>query len=75
MRARLVLTMGAVTLLAGPAGAARADATINGHNCAGAIVSSVAGPGFGAGVSAAAHAQLVDNFGFANCGAPPRQNP
>jgi hypothetical protein len=54
---------------------AAAGPTPNDHNCAGAVVSQLAGPGFGSLVSSAAHQQLVDNFGFANCGAPPRNNP
>jgi hypothetical protein len=45
------------------------------HNCAGAVVSSVAGPGFGQGVKGAAQAQLVDNFGLRNCGMAQGQNP
>lgn len=59
----------------GEGGPASADPAGNGHNCAGAIVSSVAGPGFGEAVSAAAQAQVVDNFGFANCGQTDRNNP
>lgn len=48
------------------------------HNCAGAVSSTLAqalGPGFGAAVSDAAQSQLVDNFGFRNCGAANGQNP
>jgi len=45
------------------------------HNCAGAVTSSLAGPGFGQVVAFFAHQQAVDNFGFANCGDTPRQNP
>lgn len=45
------------------------------HNCAGAITSSVAGPALGPAVAAAAQAQVVDNFGFANCGETSGQNP
>jgi hypothetical protein len=56
-------------------GGAAAGPTPNDHNCAGVAVSQGAGPGFGSSVSSAAHLQLVDNFGFANCGAPPRNNP
>lgn len=47
----------------------------NGHNCAGVVVSGSAGPGFGQVVSAAAHAQLVDNVGLADCGQTNRNNP
>jgi hypothetical protein len=67
---------GTIALVVTGTGMAAADPpAINGHNCAGAIVSELAGPGFGQAVSTAAHAQAVDNFGFANCGAPPRKNP
>jgi hypothetical protein len=45
------------------------------HNCAGTVVSSLAGQGFGQAVSSLAHQQLVDNLGLADCGAPPRNNP
>jgi hypothetical protein len=55
--------------------AATADPPRNGHNCAGLVVSDSAGPGFGLAVSAAAHQQLVDNFGLANCGQDNRNNP
>jgi hypothetical protein len=68
-----LIAFGAASLalvLAPPAGAEGED-----HNCAGAFVSSLAGPGFGGAVSSAAHLQLVDNFGLANCGLPPRNNP
>ena len=47
----------------------------NGHNCAGVVVGSLAGPGFGGTVAAAAHAQAVDNSGLANCGNTERKNP
>jgi hypothetical protein len=67
---------GAIALVLSATGTAAADPpTFNGHNCAGAIVSELAGPGFGEAVAGAAHEQVVDNFGFANCGQPPRQNP
>ena len=56
-------------------GPVKADPPNNGHDCAGAFVSNNAGPGFGQGVSDAAHNQQVDNFGVADCGQPPRQNP
>lgn len=76
MRKRLMtgLLAGAVAtlLVVGPAAA---DPQPNGHNCAGFVVSGAAAPGFGTGVAAAAQLQGVDNFGLANCGAPPRQNP
>jgi hypothetical protein len=57
-----------------PAGAAEGDD----HNCAGAGSSSAAqalGGAFGSVVASFADQQLVDNFGLANCGAPPRSNP
>jgi hypothetical protein len=63
----------ALVLGAGPASAD--PSAVNGHNCAGAVVSTVAGPGFGATVAEAAQAQVVDNLGLANCGQPPRRNP
>jgi hypothetical protein len=64
------LIAAAVLLGPTPAGAQGED-----HNCAGALTSSLAGPGFGAGVSFFAYLQAVDNFGLANCGDAPRQNP
>jgi hypothetical protein len=64
-----------IAALGGAASRAAAGPTQNDHNCAGFNVSQGAGPGFGSVVSGAAHLQLVDNFGFANCGAPPRNNP
>ena len=45
------------------------------HNCAGAVTSSLAGPGFGDLVAFYAHLQFVDNFGLANCGDTEGQNP
>ena len=48
---------------------------LNENNCAGAITSSLAAPGFGHLVASFAHAQLVDNFGLASCGDNPRNNP
>ena len=48
---------------------------VNDHNCAGAVVSSLAGPGFGAQVASLAQLQVVDNLGLANCGDTSRQNP
>ncbi len=71
---RLLIALAASAALT-TASAASAVAQGEDHNCAGATVSSLAGPGFGTGVSGAAQLQAVDNFGFANCGAPPRQNP
>jgi len=47
----------------------------SGHNCAGVVVSSLAGPGFGAQVAQLAQLQAVDNLGLADCGENPRQNP
>ncbi len=47
----------------------------NDHNCSGTVVSSLAGPEFGPLVAGFAQAQLVDDFGFANCEQPPRSNP
>ena len=62
---------GIVLAMAGPAWAGPADD----HSCAGTTVSSLAGPGFGGGVSTAAQGQLVDNFGLADCGQTNRNNP
>lgn len=45
------------------------------HNCAGEVVSSLAGAGFGQLVSTLAQAQLVDNLGLADCGQEHRNNP
>jgi hypothetical protein len=62
--------------LALAAGTASAGPPIpNEHNCAGTAVSGLADPSFGSVVSSAAQAQSVDNFGLANCGQPPRENP
>jgi hypothetical protein len=48
----------------------------NSHNCAGAAVSLLAGPGFGQDiVSPAAHGQSVDNFDLADCNQDNRNNP
>jgi hypothetical protein len=71
------IAIGAVIVALAFAAPAAADppSPPNGHNCAGVIVSSVAGPGFGQVVSSFAHQQTVDNLGFANCGQPPRNNP
>ncbi len=54
---------------------ALAAPSLNNRNCAGTVVSSVAGPGFGPSVASTAEAQGVDNLGLANCGQPPRRNP
>lgn len=75
---RVVVVLGSsVLFLLGAVGVASANEAPppNGHNCAGAVVSESAGPGFGQAVSAAAHAQFVDNFGLANCGQDNRNNP
>src|SRR4051812_746976 len=63
-----------IMALAGPVWAQEGP-TPNGHNCAGTVVSSSAGPGFGQIVSDAAHQQAVDNFNLANCGNTERKNP
>jgi hypothetical protein len=68
-----ILTIAALGAAAG--GAAAGTPSDDPHNCAGAMVSQLAEPGFGSVVSGAAHQQLVDNFGFANCGETPRKNP
>jgi hypothetical protein len=65
----------AASFIIAPAASASADPAVNGHDCAGLVVSSLAGPGFGAVVSAAAHDQLVDNLGLADCGQTNRNNP
>ena len=52
-----------------------ADPEFNDHNCAGAVTSGGAAPGFGEAVAGFAHLQLVDNFPFANCGDKNGQNP
>jgi len=54
---------------------AAADPVENYHNCAGADTTFFSGPGFGQIVAAFAQAQLVDNFGSANCGETNRKNP
>jgi hypothetical protein len=72
-KAILTAVIVAAAVTAAPAGAEVPPP--NGHNCAGVLVSGVAGPGFGVIVSTAAHFQAVDNFGLANCGQPPRKNP
>jgi hypothetical protein len=75
MLRRATVTILAIAALGGAAGAAAAGPTPNGHNCAGVVVSGAAGPGFGSDVAVAAHAQRVDNFGFANCFQDHRNNP
>jgi hypothetical protein len=63
-------------LFSGIAGPALAQPTPGpSHNCAGAVTSSLAGPGFGQLVAGFAHLQLVDNFGLANCGNTSGNNP
>jgi hypothetical protein len=69
----LTVVVVAAAVTAAPAGADGPPP--NDHNCAGVLVSGVAGPVFGQIVSTAAHFQAVDNFGLANCGQPPRNNP
>lgn len=69
------LTVMIAGLSAATATSASAAPPPNGHDCAGDVVSSSAGPGFGAAVSDAAHAGLVDNFGLADCGQTNRNNP
>lgn len=72
----LMLAVFAGGIVAATAGTSSASPPApNGHNCAGSVVSTSAGPGFGTAVSTAAQLQLVDNFGLANCGQPPRRNP
>jgi hypothetical protein len=68
---RTFVVLGSVALLwlGATGGVASADPRQppNGHNCAGGVVSQLAGPGFGQVVSDAAQQQAVDNFGLANC--------
>ena len=77
MRKRLLAVLALTgALVSLPIGSASANpASINGHDCAGFVVSSLSGPGFGQAVSAAAHDQVVDNFGLADCGQTNRNNP
>ena len=70
----LIVAVGALLLLGGSSAGAD-PGQVNGHNCAGAVVSGFAGPGFGQLVAAAAHAQLVDNLGIRNCGQANGNNP
>ena len=75
---RVVVVLGSsVLFLFGAAGVASANEAPppNAHNCAGVFVSELVGPEFGEAVSAAAHAQVVDNFGLANCDQDNRNNP
>jgi hypothetical protein len=67
------LVASALALAPGTAGASAP--LPNEHNCAGTAVSGLADPSSGSLVSSAAQVQVVDNFGFAACGQPPRQNP
>ena len=75
MLRRAAVTILAIAALGGAAGAAAAGPSQNGHNCAGVVVSGLAGPGFGSDVATAAHGQVVDNFGLADCGQDNRNNP
>jgi hypothetical protein len=68
MRRALVVVGCAGLLLGSGVGVASAAPTPNGHDCAGVVVSGMAGPGFGQAVSTAARQQLVDDLGLANCG-------
>ncbi|SDC92272.1 hypothetical protein SAMN05660690_2944 [Geodermatophilus telluris] len=73
---RLATVLGfAIASLVATAPSALAAPSLNDHNCAGTVVSSLAEPGFGPFVASSAQAQAVDNFGLANCGQPPRNNP
>ncbi len=73
---RKFVPIGAATLALVAAAPAAADPPAeNDHNCAGALVSTVAGPAFGQIASTAAHFQAIDNFGLANCGQTNRKNP
>jgi hypothetical protein len=69
------LVIGALLMSSANQAPAQQVLDINEHNCAGAVVSSLAGPGFGDQVASLAQLQAVDNLGLADCGAPPRQNP
>jgi hypothetical protein len=75
---KVILTVVVVAAAVTAAPAAADGPPPNDHNCAGMLVSGTAsefGPVFGEIVSTAAHFQAVDNFGLANCGQPPRNNP
>lgn len=72
---RAVVVVGYLGLLLGSGvGVASAAPAPNGHTCAGVVVSQAAGPDFGRAVAGAAHQQLVDNFGLADCGQTNRNN-
>jgi len=77
MKKGLAVATACAGMLALGVGSASADPPegINGHNCAGVVVSTLAGPGFGEIVSGAAHQQAVDNFGLRNCGQANGKNP
>jgi hypothetical protein len=76
MKKGLLVLAVCASMLAVGSGTATADpSAINGSNCAGVAVSGLAAPGFGQFVSGFAQAGLVDNFGLADCGQPPRRNP
>jgi hypothetical protein len=72
---RIGLVIGVLVLFAASQVLVQDASPANGHNCAGAVVSSLAEPGFGAQVAVLAHLQVVDNLGLADCGSNPRQNP
>ncbi len=74
MKRPVAVAVAALAFAVAP-GPALADAAFNDHDCAGAVVSSAAAPGFGEGVAGAAQLQLVDNFGLADCGQTNRNNP
>ena len=75
MRKCLTLLLTAGALMGLTAVPASADVAINGHNCAGAVVSSLTPPGIGPLVSQLAQAGVVDNLGLADCGQTNRNNP
>lgn len=77
MRKLIIAASLASSLLLAPT-AAVADTPGDDHNCAGQASSAGGqeyGSGFGQAVAFHANQQLVDNFGLANCGDAPRQNP
>jgi hypothetical protein len=71
---RACLAAAAMSLIAA-APAAADPSSVSGHNCAGAVVSGLAGAGFGQAVSDLAHQQTVDNLGLANCNNTNGRNP
>ena len=75
MRALAIVTMCGGVVLGAATGSHAVGPTLNESNCAGVVVSGLASPPFEAVVRAAAQDQMVDNFGFAACGEPPRRNP